>query len=253
MKIKHTLRDGRTVLITGYEYLGEVMAWTEIDGKYHEGELLPPHEQSDNQRKTLDDKGCAGYWVFGVVAIPPDKGQQLWDGVLEEEKQKVDAERMELEEAIKAGTAFRVADITEQYGSYLSWAREDTFPNYIVQFAGSDEIQVEAEAIRTVVGDRQSCGSFHGCYNRAWRVTADEWDKIIVLSHTIQVRAQRAREEREAAEIADIEHKKKLGFCFHCNSWCYGDCGHYTNNPYIQYESDFKGAIGEGSYGVVGD
>lgn len=38
---------------------------------------------------------------------------------------------------------------------------------------------------------------------------------------------------REQAEKEDIQNKIDSGYCFYCESWCYGDCGHYTPKPRI--------------------
>ena len=38
---------------------------------------------------------------------------------------------------------------------------------------------------------------------------------------------------REQAEAEDIQNKIDSGYCFYCESWCYGDCGHYTPKPRI--------------------
>ena len=36
--------------------------------------------------------------------------------------------------------------------------------------------------------------------------------------------------DREAAE-REIQRKIKAGYCFSCQSYCHGDCGHYSNDP----------------------
>jgi len=55
---------------------------------------------------------------------------------------------------------------------------------------------------------------------------------------------------REAEEAEDIRRKIATGYCFSCDSWCYGDCGHYSNNPDIKFRRDLKEAIGEQNYGI---
>ena len=41
--------------------------------------------------------------------------------------------------------------------------------------------------------------------------------------------AREAKKQKAAAE--DIRRKIDSGFCFSCETWCHGDCGHYSNNP----------------------
>ena len=52
------------------------------------------------------------------------------------------------------------------------------------------------------------------------------------------------------AEAADIKMKIETGYCFYCESWCHGDCGHYTNDPRVKYERDLKEAAREADYGI---
>jgi len=54
----------------------------------------------------------------------------------------------------------------------------------------------------------------------------------------------------EAAEAADIKRKVETGYCFYCESWCHGDCGHYSNDPQTRYKREFKAAVRENDYGV---
>lgn len=69
-----------------------------------------------------------------------------------------------------------------------------------------------------------------------------------------------AREKRESAParkaVAEAEEKantKKLidnGFCFNCETYCHGDCGHYSNDPAVRFRREFKQAQREASYGI---
>ncbi len=55
---------------------------------------------------------------------------------------------------------------------------------------------------------------------------------------------------REAAEAADIKRKVETGYCFACESWCHGDCGHYSNDPMVKFRRDLVEAQKEANYGI---
>lgn len=163
--------------------------------------------------------------------------------------------------AIASGEAFRAAEIADQYGGTVCWARRlrnDEKTKYaewcrdliMVGYAGSRSIKVSETAITRVLGDRRADGTFPGCTNRAWTISAEEWDKI--LSESAQIASdQRASEAREAkAEADDIARKVESGYCFYCGTWCHGDCGHYSNNPTVKQLRDNATAIKEMRYGI---
>jgi hypothetical protein len=54
----------------------------------------------------------------------------------------------------------------------------------------------------------------------------------------------------EAEEKADIQRKIKSGYCFACESYCHGDCGHYSNDLGVKYRRDFNQAVREVNYGI---
>lgn len=54
----------------------------------------------------------------------------------------------------------------------------------------------------------------------------------------------------KAAEEAEIQRKIKTGYCFSCNSYCHGDCGHYSNDPAIMYRRKFAQAAREALFGI---
>jgi len=55
---------------------------------------------------------------------------------------------------------------------------------------------------------------------------------------------------RESAEAADIKRKIETGYCFYCETWCHGDCGHYTKDPMVKFRRDLKEATREANYGI---
>ncbi len=55
--------------------------------------------------------------------------------------------------------------------------------------------------------------------------------------------------DREAAE-REIQRKIDSGFCFSCDSYCHGDCGHYSNDPAIKYTRRLAEASREANFGI---
>jgi hypothetical protein len=171
------------------------------------------------------------------------------------------ADRNRFEAALSSGEAFCTAEIADQYGGELAWARrfrEEEKTEYadwfrdlgMTSFSGAPHIKVNREAIRQVVGSRKPDGKFCGCSNRAWTITEQEWDQIIALSAEMNVKKAEKEKAFEAAEAADIKKKIETGYCFYCESWCNGDCGHYTNDPAIMYPRQLDDAIEEQNYGI---
>lgn len=164
-------------------------------------------------------------------------------------------EQAELDTDIVSGRAFRTAEIADQYPATLQWARKsepgDGYASWVIfGYAASRSISVEREAIYQVIGTRSSCGQFPGCSNQAYQISADEWEQIIALSAEIARKHAEAVERREVAEREDLKRKAETGFCFHCGTWCYGDCGHYTSDPEIKFRRDLKQALAEQNYGI---
>ena len=54
----------------------------------------------------------------------------------------------------------------------------------------------------------------------------------------------------EIAEAADIENKIQSGYCFACESWCHGDCGHYSNDHMVRFHRDLRDAQREANCGI---
>ena len=67
----------------------------------------------------------------------------------------------------------------------------------------------------------------------------DNWEK-----------APASKAAREAAENKDIQRKIDTGYCFFCESWCYGDCGHYSKDPMTKFRRDLREAEREANYGI---
>lgn len=58
------------------------------------------------------------------------------------------------------------------------------------------------------------------------------------------------KQARETAEKEDIRRKIANGYCFACESYCYGDCGYYSNDPTLKFKRDIKQAATEAQYGI---
>jgi hypothetical protein len=55
---------------------------------------------------------------------------------------------------------------------------------------------------------------------------------------------------KEAEEAEDIRRKIETGYCFSCETYCHGDCGHYSNDPRVMYTRQLKEAAREANYGI---
>ena len=58
---------------------------------------------------------------------------------------------------------------------------------------------------------------------------------------------------KAAMEAEEKAHTAKLianGFCFSCETYCHGDCGHYSSDPTIKHRRDFRQAQSEAGYGI---
>ena len=238
--VKHTLKSGIEIEIIGYCDFDTMRAKAQINGKWYNGELLSPEQMSSTTRANAAKIGGEGYWCFDAVIIPPEKGQELRKAIIEEEESQAFMDRALLDGDIESGVAFRTAEITGQFGSELMWARRLTAEekaNYgdwfrdlcMVGYKASGRITVSAQAIRQVVGNRHSDGQFRGTDNEAWTITEDEWNKIIEISTALDAKTAERVAAYEAAEKADIQRKIDSGYCFACESYCYSDCGHYSN------------------------
>lgn len=54
----------------------------------------------------------------------------------------------------------------------------------------------------------------------------------------------------EEAKAEDIRRKIASGYCFSCESYCHGDCGHYSADPRVHYARQFKEVSKEANYGI---
>lgn len=179
-----------------------------------------------------------------------------------EADQAKQAERDRLAADIASGEAMRVAEMTEQHGAELQYARRlrgeerdryvQSYRDYgLVSYSGDSPVGVDAVAIRSVVGERAPDGAFPGCTNQAWIITAEEWDQIIDISKDIQRRREEAIRINREAEAEDIQRKIEHGYCFSCGSYCHGDCGHYSSDPAVQMRLDLRQMRAEADYGIA--
>lgn len=58
------------------------------------------------------------------------------------------------------------------------------------------------------------------------------------------------RVKREAEEADDIKRKIEAGYCFNCETHCFGDCGNYSKDPRKMYARKISEAAREADYGI---
>jgi len=220
------------------------------------------HDAIHKSGYTPEDFCFAGSVIAARILTPEIK--ECIAFARREIEQKQAEAKADLDNAITKGIAFRAAEIPAQYDATLCWARRLTDaekPEYsewfrdlcMTSFSGGDHIKVEKDAIRQVIGKRKSDGQFCGCTNSAWTVNDDEWDQIVKLSAQISAQKDIARTTFAAQEAADIQRKKDTGYCFSCESYCHGDCGHYSNDPVIKNRRDLVELQRESRYGIDDD
>lgn len=202
---------------------------------------------------------CDGYPIRKQAQYVVEEAIQLRKST---EAKKANDKKTELQDAIKNGIAFRVAEIAEQYGGSLSWARwlenneKERYAEWcrnilMCGFAAAENIKVETVTIKTILKDRQNDGMFSGCTNQTWIITQDEWDAILKLDVELKEQQRQRQIKYEQAEAKDLQKKIDTGFCFSCESYCYGDCGHYSNDPMVKFRRDIDTARRESMYGIT--
>lgn len=256
MTIIKTTKGGQVVTVEN--------EWVLLDGQRVASEVV---EISPWMMKQLDKKmpGHGMVYAADKVLFSAEDGlraKTLIETYKAEQKALEDARaKAEFESLVASGVAFRTVQITEQYGSELLWARRFTeiekadFSDWfkelgVSSLAAGGRVEIEREAVLSVIGDRVADAQFMGCSNRAWTITAAEWDEIIRLSKEIRngKEVRLAAYEKSAAE--DIQRKIETGYCFDCETWCHGDCGNYSPDPETRHHRELKTAIAEADYGI---
>jgi len=170
-------------------------------------------------------------------------------------------DQAEFDALVASGEAFRTAEITEQYGCDLMWARrfsEEEKAQYsdwfrdrgVCSLPVGGRVKVESKAVRQVVDGRSADAEFCGCSNMAWTITETEWNEIVRLSEMIRAEKEEAKKEYKKAEAASLQRKIDTGYCFSCESWCHGDCGNYSNDPTVSFARELKLSLAEMNYGI---
>jgi len=52
------------------------------------------------------------------------------------------------------------------------------------------------------------------------------------------------------ADAEDTKRKIDSGYCFSCESWCHGDCGHFSSDPSVRLRRELSTARAESDYGI---
>jgi hypothetical protein len=221
--IKHTLRDGTEIEITTREYCGHISAQTVINGKRITGTPYPPDKQAPHTRANVDKAGYKGYWMMDCLCLPPDKGQAVADMI---------AAAQAAQDIITARTV-KIYLSSCGWGDYSAceWVGDITRPDA--------EILAECKHLLTTGHDIDQPNPADDELLSKITVARDKWT----------TRDERAAAYRKA-EADDIQRKIDSGFCFACESWCHGDCGHYSSDPSVMYRRQLNEAAREANYGV---
>lgn len=159
------------------------------------------------------------------------------------------------------------------------WAGDDSAWEKHPAKIAQDKIAAEKEAARARMvsihlstrgwGDYSSCEWF-GDITRPDREILAECKRLLSAEHDVDRRnqsddeilarvtdarklwrtASERKDAREKAESEDIRRKIETGYCFSCESWCHGDCGHYSNDPKTRLHRDLKQAQREARSGI---
>jgi hypothetical protein len=178
-----------------------------------------------------------------------------------EKEEKIAANKAELERSIASGEAFLTLEIAAQYGAEIQYARRfresekakyaEWFQSYgMVGFSASERTEIDSRVAYDFMAGRKVDGQFPGCENNAWIITADDMAMLVRLSQVETERKEDSKAIAEAEEIEDIQRKIETGYCFSCGTWCYGDCGHYSQDPMVEFRQDLKQALKEQNYGI---
>ena len=220
--IRHTLKNGTEIEITIKEYCGSISAATIINGKHIAGKPYPPEKQSPRTRKSIDDAGYTGYWILDNLILPPEKGREVADMI---------AEAQAALDVIAART-IKIYLSSRGWGDYspCEWRGDIARPDA--------EILAECKKLLAGYDVDQANQSDNEILSKISAARA-KWENAPTR------KAARDKEERE-----DIRRKIETGFCFYCETWCHGDCGHYSNDPMIKFRRDLKEAQREANYGI---
>lgn len=169
--------------------------------------------------------------------------------------------KIALKNMIESGEAFLTLEIADQYGAEIKYARRfreeekgeyaEWFKDFgLLAISGDATVEIDRSIATEYVEGRKADGEFLGYDNNAWIITAEEMAELISLSRGEKIRKTEMAKKAEREEEDDIRHKIETGYCFYCESWCNGDCGHYSNDPQIRYSQEIKQAMNESNYGI---
>ena len=172
-----------------------------------------------------------------------DNPNGLWAGSDEEwdkHPAKVEADRKAAEKAAeKAAKDAKTVTIylsSRGWGDYSSceWRGDITRPDAEILAECKDLLSTEHDVDRPDQSDKELLDMI--------TKAREKWET-----------APARKAAREAKEAADIQRKIDTGYCFNCESWCDGDCGHYSNDPMTRYRRELKEAQREQNFGINED
>jgi len=165
-----------------------------------------------------------------------DNPNGLWAGTDEEwanHPAKADQDRKAAEKAAEAAKQVRIYLSSRGWGDYSAceWHGDITRPDA--------EILAECKRLLATGYDVDQ-------YNQS-----DDEIMGKIAKARADWQAEPARKAAfEAAEAEDIRRKVAGGYCFSCEDYCHGDCGHYSSDPHVMYRRQFSEAAREANYGI---
>ena len=110
----------------------------------------------------------------------------------------------------------------------------------MVSLPDRDKVEVKRTVTIREIATRKADGQFCGCDNQAYIITRDEWDKIV-------------DEQRQIVPPKPLpEPEYGPGYCYNCQSYCYGDCGNYAPKQTAAHVlADNKTAMAEANFGII--
>lgn len=167
-----------------------------------------------------------------------------------EESAEKEKDQKELDIAVKSGEAVMVLESAAQYGMELTFARRlrdaeksqyvDWFQTFgMIGFAAAPRIKVKRTKTIDDIIIRKADGEFLGCDNTVRIITQSEWDAIVA--------EQAVLPERKPY----VEPTHGPGYCYNCESYCYGDCGNYQpERTSKMIAKEANAALAELNYGI---
>lgn len=198
-------------------------------------EGIIPNQEKGNWQKNMEIIKIAKPEIMKILREKTKERQ-------ERKKQEELKEKEILEKDIETGKAFLVLQIPQQYDNEITYARrftEEEKKNYadwfqdrgFVRYSASENIKIINEVAFDFAKNRKSDGSFCGCTNEVYIITAEESEQLQQQENNIKIKKEEKEKQERAAidaifEKAKTENKKQIldtyvtGTCFNPNEDC---------------------------------